>query len=164
MPDFSVIASSFFHLIWYSYWFAMYCFYRVYVSLYPWSLQDFLTWWVVRFCQTFSASNEIIMFFCLCILFCFICSLFIWCITLIDFPVLYNSRISRMKHPWSWMVDDVIYVFLDLVYKYFIDYFAFHKGNWSEFSLLSLCVVRYQGECGLILGIWQCSFCFYFMK
>jgi hypothetical protein len=68
---------------------------------------------------------------------------------------LYNES---FWHPWDEaylvMMDDPFNVFLDSVFKNFIEYFCIniHKGNWSE--VLFHCWVflwfRYQGNCGFI--------------
>jgi len=70
--------------------------------------------------------------------------------------------IKTSLHSWdeTYLItlDDHFDVFLDLVYKNFIEYFYIdiHKGNWSE--LVFLCWVfvwfRYKSNCGSIEGIW----------
>ena len=55
-----------------------------------------------------------------------------------DLHILNNPCIPRIED-YLIMVNDRFDVFLDSVYKNFIEYFCidFHKGNWSE--VLFLC-------------------------
>lgn len=55
------------------------------------------------------------------------------------------------------MVDDLFDVFLDSVYKYFVEYFCIcvHKGSWFVIFmiLLSFRWFGYHGHSGLLKGI-----------
>ena len=61
-------------------------------------------------------------------------------------------------HPWDEahliMVDDFFDVFLDLILKYFIEYFCtnVHEGYWSAVLFLSCVIVWlvYQGNYSLV--------------
>jgi hypothetical protein len=76
------------------------------------------------------------------------------------------SYIAPSLHPWDEayliLMDDVFYVFLDSVCEYFVDYCCFniHNRNLSE----GLSLLRYQGDCGLLEEVWQCSFYFHFVE
>jgi hypothetical protein len=74
-------------------------------------------------------------------------SLFIWWIIFPDFHIFNTPWIFEMTPTWLWQMI-FFDVFLDLVCKYFIEYFCIniHEGNWFVIlSLLSFYVVLVLG-------------------
>ena len=69
--------------------------------------------------------------------------------------------IELSLYPWDEayliVVNDHFDVFLDSVWKNFIEYFCIdiHKGNWYEVLFLCWAFVRlcYQGKCGFLAQI-----------
>lgn len=80
----------------------------------------------------------------------FLLPFLIWWITLTDFCIFNHLCISVIKFTWSFMVDDLSDVLLNLAYE--IGHFCIHEGKW--FIILFFCWIfiwfGYPGNCGLI--------------
>ena len=125
--------------------------------MYPWSLQDFYMkkCWILS--KPVSASNEMTMWF-------FFKNI-VYMVDYIDGFLYTEPCLYPLDEAYLIMMDGICDVFLYFVCQYFIEYFCtiICKRNWSK--ILFLCWIfvwfRYQGDCGLIEWVWQCSFCFY---
>jgi hypothetical protein len=115
--------------------------------------------------------NEMIMFwfvylfdfFCLFVLFSF--SLLICYMALMDFHMSNYPCIPLTKPAWLWWVVSLMFTWIQFKrIILIINASIFIKETYLIFSFFVKSLHGlYQGICGLIEWVWQCSFCYYFV-
>lgn len=91
-------------------------------------------------------------------------SLFLWWIRLTEFCMLNHSCIPGMIFDHAEWYFNVFLDCLQEFYWLFLNLWPRRKLFRNSPSLLSIFVVWYHSNCSIRKWIWQCSFCFDFMK